>query len=322
MSNSQHPQDAGEGYLDRPKSNLPATVPSATLEIDRARETATRALANRPGFDLATLTEEEFEDGLARIRRRQARMQRIHAEVLVPDVHFGDAKGKFKTRRLFKAGAEELMSLWRLAPRLAAAPDIQAGPDLVSVTVRIGLYDSRGHFLLERSANCNSFERRFKRADKKIGGWTYDDPREVLHDCIAMAEKRAIVSAVLAATGADGMFSNGEAMAQAIEVREQDAAAGEAKAAEIPPATREQLAPLYKLAHKCGLTDRDAFAAFVVETLGVSFVGADDIPVLTAALEARKAREAAKTTEAPAPAGPVEDAQWEPAAPEPGDAAE
>ena len=255
------------------------------MERDLQREAASRAIAAQPGFDIAAIDEDEFGRGLERLKVRQRRMQRILDTVLIPGAHYGNPNNAWKKPRLFKAGAEELSNLFRFSPRLIGEPLIVCTPDFVSVTVRIALYDSRGHYLAEKGGNCNSLEKRFKARDG--GKFTWTDPREALHDCYSMAEKRAFVAAVLGASGAEAFFANGERLEKALAAEAEDmedqAEEGEGNRKQ---ATKEEVRELMFKARDRGIETREQWVEFVERTLGRRFVSAGDLDKMKAAVDA------------------------------------
>lgn len=259
---------------------------STSVAMDLHREAATRAIAAQPGFDLAAIDEADFERGLDRLKVRQRRMARILDTVLIPGAHYGNPDNAWKKPRLFKAGAEELANLFRFSPRLVGEPVIVAGAEFVSVTVRIALFDSRGHYLAEKGGNCNALEKRFKK--KSGGGFTWTDAREALHDCYSMAEKRAFVAAVLGASGAEAFFANGETMEKALaaEAEEAEDAAEQGSGSERKQATRDEVRDLMFSARERGIETREAWVEFVERTLGRRFVSAGDLEKVRAAIEA------------------------------------
>lgn len=193
---------------------------SLMLHLDRQREAATMALANRPGVSLATMTDEEFEAGIAKLKTVQRRVQRLLKEVLIPDVHYGNPKDRngrpvFQHPMLYQAGAEELRRLLRFQVRVLGQPDVVMDDSFVSVTVVVGVFSSTGELLCQKLANANSLERAYERRDRK--GFVYSDPREVLHACMTKAVKRASSLATREAAGATGFFAAEEELADALE---------------------------------------------------------------------------------------------------------
>lgn len=249
-----------------------------------ARESRALAVLNARGKDLADLTDAEFEAGLARLETVQHRMQRLLETALVEGAHYGNPKasnGKlaFKKPILYQAGAQELRRLMRLNLSRTKDDQVTSTSEYVEAIVTLGIYDQGGRFIVERRGTCNSKEKRFKKYDGQ--GWIYGDAREVLHDVIAMAEKRAAGLCTLEASGATAFLANGE---------EMDAALTDDTP--ITPWTAEEKKIVYEAAAKKSV-GRQAFAELVHKTLGRAQVGTgDDVQLMLAAV---KAYEAPKT---------------------------
>ena len=197
-------------------------------EDDRERAAVSLAIRENHVFDVAELSEEEFARGLATIRRRQERMQQILDTVLIEGVHYGNPSTKgggkaFEKPMLLLPGAEELAKFFRLTCRHTVDPIIQATSDYTSVIVSLGCYDVGGKLVAVRSGSCNSLEKRFKK--RSGNGWTFVDAREVVHQCLAMAEKRAQTLVIRAATGATAFFCAEEEMDKALAEDEEGVAA-------------------------------------------------------------------------------------------------
>lgn len=257
--------------------------------LELHREAATLALQNRPGFDIATISEEEFEEGLHRLQVRQRRMQRILDTVLIEGVHYGNPKDRngrsvFKKPMLLQPGMEELQKLFRLTPRHAQAPIIEFSESFASVTVTIDLQDSAGRTVATRSGSCNTLEKRF---EGKSGGYTYKDAREMVHNCLTMAEKRALKLAVSAATGATAFFAAEEEMEKALE---EDVP-------EIVPWTPDEVSQVVKAAAKAGLKTKTELKEFIKHTLGRDEVGTGaDVQALLEAMTRRGVQPVADAT--------------------------
>lgn len=263
---------------------------------------ASVAVQRADSHDLAALSDDQFEQALARVEIRKRRLARILDSVLVKGAHYGTVPG-VKKPMLLRAGADELASAFRL--EVITEPDmpdlIVETSDYVSVTVRRALVDGAGRIAARTTASCTSKEKRFKRTDG--GGWTYQDAREVLNDVIAMAEKRAKSRLTVSALGLAGWLSNEDEMQESIAEDEKP----------ITPMTPEERKVLYAAAAKKGIT-KERFLALIHETLGRSQVGTgDDVTRVHAAIAAWVKPEPA----APAPA-PVA-AEGAPAAPAPAD---
>lgn len=273
------------------------------LALDHQREAATLALRDQARTDLADISEEEFGRGLERLKLRQTRMRRILETALEPDVHFGNpkdknGKGVFEKPILYQAGAQELRNLLGLTlVKLEANTEVIEG-DFVSVTVHMGIQDRVGRLVAVRDANCNTAEKRFQRYDGK--GPIWKDAREKMHDCVAMAEKRAGNLLTLEASGATGFFSSDD-----VPDGEEDDI--------ITPWSAEEKKLCYETASGKGI-GRKAFAELTLKTLGRDQVGTgEDVRQLLAAIaawvrpakkqeEPPKAEATVATTDAPAPA--------------------
>lgn len=250
---------------------------STAMAIDAQREARTIELHNRKGeeLDLADLSESEFERGLERLKTVQTRMKRILETALVEDAHYGNPKtssGKsvFKKPILYQAGAEELARLLRLTPVRVGDLELTEGPDYVSATVTIAHQDTFGRLVCPRVGSCNSREKRFKKFDGS--GFVYDDPREAVHDIVSMAQKRAMVASMRAASGATAFLAAEDAMDEATADKV------------MTPWTAQEKKDVYDAASKKGLS-RNQFAALIEHTLGRTDVGTgDDVKALLEAI--------------------------------------
>jgi len=73
----------------------------------------------------------------------------------------------------------------------------------------------------EHASNCNSREKRFQGPD---GNWRYDDAREVLNECIAIARKRCKVHLVVDVLGLRPWLHTEEEMEAALRRKAEEAA--------------------------------------------------------------------------------------------------
>lgn len=267
------------------------TAPEKEKTVDEQRYEATQMiLANKPDFDLANLTEEEFELGLKRIKTRQIRMDRILKEVLADGVHFGnplmnpdgpkDGPRVFPKPILLQPGAEELRNLFRLKLRHYHQAQVIETPAFCSVTVTLAVEDGAGRLLAPRTANCNTMEKRFEK--RNGAGYIYKDAREMLHQCYTMAEKRAGILCTKEVTGANAFFAalDEDAMQQHL--------AGEAELDE--PWTEEQKKKFYTDAGTAGIKTRGELEQ-LVRRVCPGAVGQKDLPRLYEALEQWKAEQ-------------------------------
>lgn len=252
-----------------------AAAAGRALEV--SREKAGLAALEAKQNDIVNLTDAEFEAGLERVLKRQQRMQRIIATALVKEVHYGTAHGVFKKPMCYKAGQEELRNLFGLKIVITEREVIQTA-EYTSVWLTVACQDRAGRILAPRSGACSSLERRFKKFNGK--GYTWEDARETLSDCLQMAEKRAGNLSTLEATGASAFLSAEEEIGEALADRGEEA----------PQAwTDEERTKFYADAKAAGIQTRNDLKRFILGVLGGEReVLSIDVPELYAALEARK----------------------------------
>lgn len=251
----------------------------ATVALQSAREQATlQQLAGREVFDLANLSDDQFADGLKRVKLRQKRAAELLGTVLVVNVHYGTEDGTFKKPILKKAGAEELRTLGRLTMVHLEPPLIVTGEDFVAVTCHVGHVDKFGQILAGKRRACNSREKRFK---AKAGGWTYSDAREAQNDCLAMAEKRAGTASIVEIFGLTAFFADEDAAVASVEARDRD---------DGTPWSADERAAFVLAASRVKVTGAEALQKFVADTLGETReVLQADLPQLFEALGRRLA---------------------------------
>ena len=248
----------------------------AGVALERHREEASQIIhASRDAFALEHLTDDEFAEAMALAKKKQQRVKQVVMGLLEDGTHYGTAPGIPKPFAWQGAG-DEIRRIYRWSARPTKPATISSSQEFVSATVTIGIFDSNGTLLLERSGVCNTKENRFK---SKSSGWTYVDAREKEHDCLSMAEKRATLKATLAAAGATTYFQN----PNGLDVGETD---GEDDA---PAWSDEQKKAFTTAARAAGMKSGAEIAEFVAKILGERAVLERDIPTLTMALEAYKA---------------------------------
>lgn len=301
---------------------------AARFELERRREAASLALATASGFDIATISEEQFAGGLEKVRLRRERLQKLIETILVPDVHYDTRH--FKSPHLTQPGADELRTFFHLHCKKIGSPDLIITPEIVVATVHVGIYDSAGNLLGERSASCSTMEKRFKARPKgrpqQAGPngeppppdqepeqvtagpsvWTYQDPREEIHVCLAMAEKRAQKLLTAAVTGINAFFASKDAKAKMAQVAKPAAGtpAAEARAKEAPRGsarwTDAQRQETHALAHEAGILTQAQWDELLDEVLGRrDAIYTEDTALLQDALKKRKAAGQQPTTPTP-----------------------
>lgn len=239
-----------------PRDNVASGT--AVQQIEQKRWEVTQDILGQPGRGLADLSEPEFVAGLERVKKAHERMQRIIRESLVKGVHYDNPNGAFPRDILTKSGSGMLTRLCRLTARPVGEVLTIATEEWVSVTAEIALYDSMGRVVGYEIGNCNTREARFRKRNGR--DWTYNDPREKLHECLMMARKRATSAAVLTATGADAFFANEELIAEALEDRPLD------------KWTTAERQAVINAAHAAGMNRRE-FNDLIVRELGRKEVG-------------------------------------------------
>lgn len=267
---------------------------AAGRALERHRESVSQALAARPGFDIADLSDEEFEGALARERKRQERIRQIIKNDLIKGEDYGEVSG-IPQPFAWEGAADKIALRFRWTCQPIGDPSITRGEDYLAATVTVGVFDSMGRLVHSVPRSCSTMERRFK--NSKTKKWKFDDPAEALNEVVAMAFKRGKVAGVLSAAAAKRYFANPE------QLNQDD---------EPDPWTPEQKQVAYALAPKAGIKTPEDFAAFVQETLGREAVYAVDVPKLMEKLEekveARKqAKAQAKATGSKSDAGPEQD---------------
>ena len=255
---------------------------AAGRALEHSREQASMKLLEQKSFDIADIPEDVFKTGLERIQRRQARLQQIIGTVMIKGAHYGNPNNAFKKDILYKAGAEELRETFRLKAK-TLAEDAQVTAEFVSVTVTVGLFDLTGRQVAEETANCNSLEPRFRKFDKS--GPTYQDARETIDNCTAMALKRARSRATMAATGASAFFANEDDMEAGLEAR--------VKGDEPERWSDEARKKFMDDARAAGVKSRRDLEALITKALGGERpVLVTDIPKLYEVLTTRKQEKA------------------------------
>lgn len=238
---------------------MTTTHGDAAREMELEREAATRAaLAKRPGFDLADLSDEEFAAGLERVEKRRHRVQALLGTVLLPKIHYGNPNGAFERPILFQDGARELRQLFRLSLQVLSVERVVTA-EYCESRVQMGIVDGLGRVLNERIASCNTKEKRFR----KRGGSepTYTDAREKAHECDAMAYKRCASLLTLDATGAGPFFAAQEEMERAMEEAEEGGKPG-------GPWTDDERALVVATAQQVGIKTKAQMEKLLMETIG------------------------------------------------------
>lgn len=145
---------------------------------------------------------------------------RYKATILKKDVDYGIIKGT-KKDTLYKSGAEKLIKIFGLSTRLILLEKIEdvMGKDhdkepYYYYRYKCELWDNEGRFICDSDGSCNSFEKKY-RYRKVWNSQTraYDKPvkNPDIHDqvntILKMAQKRAMIAAVLIGIGGSDIFT-------------------------------------------------------------------------------------------------------------------
>jgi hypothetical protein len=130
-------------------------------------------------------------------------VKKLYDAVMEKDQHYGVIPGTSKPT-LYKAGAEKILAMFSLAARTEknGIRDLSDGHREYIIT--IGLYKKNSsEFWGDGSGSCSTMEKKFR----YVNGQERSDLADVYNVVLKMAEKRALVSAVLKATGVSDIFT-------------------------------------------------------------------------------------------------------------------
>jgi len=118
---------------------------------------------------LATMSDAEFEQRLAGLRRAQERMARIHREIMERDTHYGIIPGTGNKPTLLKPGAELLCKLHHLVPTFDQRTIIGDGtlaPHIrVLSTCSLHYETEDGPIVAQGVGDSNSWEKKYRYRD-------------------------------------------------------------------------------------------------------------------------------------------------------------
>lgn len=139
-------------------------------------------------------------------------LTRFVAEQLVEDEDYGRIPGTPKPS-LYQPGAQKLAFFYGLTPEPHLEREIVT-EGFLSKTYRVDLISRQsGRVVAGCAGSCNSTESRFYKKEYQGREWTgnylcmWRDARETENTCDKMAQKRALVGAVLIALRATGLFT-------------------------------------------------------------------------------------------------------------------
>jgi hypothetical protein len=268
---------------------------SAARDLQLARADAHQDFMSQSGKTLADLSDEQFEEGLRRVKVMHDRVEKAFASILREGVHYGNpeenGQKKFKKPMLYEVGAQALRTVVRLSVRhMDRSPTIEHSGDYVTVVVQMGIFDAVGRLIATRAAACNTTEEVFRSSDG--AGWLYDDARSEIHHCLTTAEKRCATLLTKEATGATEFFTNEEQIPCADEDRDTSRMTDEEKRTIVAAALARRM-------------NRGQLEKLVIDVLGRLQVGTGAEVKKVLGQIAKWEPPAKKTGEAPTPAAPA-----------------
>lgn len=207
----------------------------------------------------------------ADVRAQVNLMHDVMQEVMQKDTHYGVIPGT-KQPSLYKAGAEKIMSTFRLA----ADPEVEdLGRDgEIHYRVKVRILTANGNFVGAGIGECSSSEEKYawraalcdeeyedtpenRRRIKYAKGWGRDakierkkqirtNPADVSNTVLKMAKKRGLIDAVLTVTAASDLFTQdiedlpAEVVAEIVGQQSRPSAAAASIQQTIPPDSPER----------------------------------------------------------------------------------
>lgn len=118
---------------------------------------------------LATMSDQEFEQRLAGLKKAQDRMQRIHKDIMERDTHYGVIPGTGNKPTLLKPGAELLCKLHHLVPtfdqRTIIGDGVTAPHIRVLSTCSLHYETEDGPIVAQGVGASNSWEKKYRYRD-------------------------------------------------------------------------------------------------------------------------------------------------------------
>jgi hypothetical protein len=136
------------------------------------------------------------------ILERSRAIHRIMKEAMRYGVDYGPIEGCGPKPCLMKPGAEKLLMMFQVAPRVSVT-DLSTPPSVYWYRVIVSLVSQAGVYLGDGIGEATSLEHKWH--DKKDGS-TVNAP-DVCNTILKMAKKRALVDAVLTVLGASDIFT-------------------------------------------------------------------------------------------------------------------
>jgi hypothetical protein len=131
----------------------------------------------------------------SRIIERADAIHAIMKEAMSIGIDYGPIPGCGPKPTLLKPGAEKLLMMFQVAPKVSVT-DL-CTPDVYRYRVLVSLISQAGIYLGDGIGECSSLEKK----------WIRPNPADVANTVLKMAKKRALVDAVLTVLGASDIFT-------------------------------------------------------------------------------------------------------------------
>ena len=138
----------------------------------------------------------------SKIIERSKAIHAIMREAMRDGVDYGVITGCGSKPCLLKPGAEKLLMLFQVAPRVTVI-DLSTPPDVYRYRVLVSLMAQSGVYLGDGVGEATSLEHKWH--DKKDGSTV--NASDVCNTILKLAKKRALVDAVLTVLGASDIFT-------------------------------------------------------------------------------------------------------------------
>lgn len=137
-----------------------------------------------------------------RIIERSKAIHAIMKEAMKDGTDYGVIQGCGSKPTLLKPGAEKLLMMFQVAPRVTVT-DLSAPPDVYRYRVQVSLISQSGVYLGDGIGECTSLEKKWH--ERRDG--TILNASDSCNTILKMAKKRALVDAVLTVLGASDIFT-------------------------------------------------------------------------------------------------------------------
>jgi len=137
-----------------------------------------------------------------RIIERSKAIHAIMKEAMKDGIDYGVIQGCGSKPTLLKPGAEKLLMMFQVAPRVTVT-DLSIPPDVYRYRVQVSLISQSGVYLGDGIGEATSLEKKWH--EKRDG--TILNASDTCNTILKMAKKRALVDAVLTVLGASDIFT-------------------------------------------------------------------------------------------------------------------